>query len=439
MDKQIFCNILFKLPGGVLVNNVDFHKEVLEQKEYFSKLLNFNSDEKAPIILLDSFGNQFSKQCLIKFKAYMHCQPVEWEADEFDLFIEYIKFSKMFNLKLDKYEEIYNDIITDEIAQYIKFSSFDYDYDSKFPDRVHRIYMQSYINIFHLNEDVKSPFLPHIISLLSENTNHGPSQYLLAFCYEFGIQTLKNQKKARLIHQNNWSRQNYEPSKRSIDRLSDEELYCEFRSYDRDKILEFMHKERKMPLDQDTIKSILYHLGLAYQFGVGVKKNQSRAAEIQMDNLIKNNCDKSLHACAYYSEYGIGMEWDLSKAIEYYNRLIITFKKDYFLESLGLCYIRNGDEKKGFECLSSYNTKTNFGNSYLGMCYEYGLGVPVDKKEAIKFYEKGLVKHEHPEELLFCLYLLAETKEGKNKYKFHKEAFEKYKYLRSLSKLIEMI
>ncbi len=112
-------------------------------------------------------------------------------------------------------------------------------------------------------------------------------------------------------------------------------------------------------------------------------KEGNRAAEATMspDEL----CDRGK---AY--EYGLGVERDLVKAVEYY-RLAAEQGYARGQNLLGWCYDNGlGVDQNYQEAVKWYRLAAEQGNALaqnnLGFCYEYGAGVEQDYSEAVKWY-----------------------------------------------------
>lgn len=136
-------------------------------------------------------------------------------------------------------------------------------------------------------------------------------------------------------------------------------------------------------------------LGVMYRSGEGVDKNEAEAvkwyrlAANQGHALAQNN----LGVCY---EKGYGVAKDMVEAVKWYRKAAEQGNAGA-QNSLGICYRQGlGVEKNEAEAVKWYRMAANQGNSAamfnLGLCYEFGRGVPKDLTQAKAWYQKSADK-----------------------------------------------
>ena len=90
---------------------------------------------------------------------------------------------------------------------------------------------------------------------------------------------------------------------------------------------------------------------------------------------------------------GVGVEQDYSRAAEWYRK---AAEQGYAeaQNSLGACYYNGSgvakDQAKAVEWFQKAAEQANVMAQFnMGLCYEYGTGVPVDKTKAVEWYRKA--------------------------------------------------
>lgn len=132
------------------------------------------------------------------------------------------------------------------------------------------------------------------------------------------------------------------------------------------------HYEKSASLGNDNAK---YNLAICFLKGLYVKKDTAIALGLLSE--IKESSDKvyllkdrilfpDLNSVKETNSYS-SLEY---QAISYYNR------EEY------------GKAIKAFEKILLLNDASIYANYYMGLCYEYGTGVSLDKEKALNFYEK---------------------------------------------------
>jgi TPR repeat protein len=130
-------------------------------------------------------------------------------------------------------------------------------------------------------------------------------------------------------------------------------------------------------------------LARMYKDGTGVAHDNKKAEELGVKALQTEDA----YACGLCYDFGLGVSKDVTMAAEWYTRA--AEQGNIFAQkSLGACY-RNGegavkDEKKGVEWFTRA-AKQGYANAQcnLGLCYVNGQGVAKDEKKAVDWYTKA--------------------------------------------------
>ena len=135
-----------------------------------------------------------------------------------------------------------------------------------------------------------------------------------------------------------------------------------------------------------------YHLGKCYKEGINGVKSEKLAIEWFTKSAAQGHAEAQFNLGVCYED-GTGVMKDDRKAVEWYEKSAEQgYAKAQF--NLGVCY-KSGrgvpkDEKKAAEW---YEKSAEQGlaeaQCNLGLCYESGRGVPKDKKKAAEWYEKS--------------------------------------------------
>lgn len=445
MNPQIFCDILFEQKGDVIINGIDFHIRILKYYEYFDSLFRFNPQIKE-FQLSNSSNFIFSSACLMKFKKYLYKQQFKWSIDEIDIYFEYINLSKMFELNLDVYDKIFDENILSEITNYNKQYDLQIEYNSKFNDKIHRIYMCAYIltviNPLDINESLSNI---SIIQLLELNENHPESIYFLAFCHEIGFRTKKDLIIAHKLHEKNWIQYHYQKSFATMNRLSSVEINSEFKSLIKEKMIKFEHVENPL-ININDKKIMIYYIAEAFEHGLTINdeiiipKNTTIACKLMLNNFTNNNCKFSMHQYAYYCQYGIGTQIDISNAMNLYKTCYEQYKHLRSLQNLAMCHIMSDipeERNKGFEYYTKHhNIKPMYYE--IGMCYQLGWGVEKNEEKAIAYYNDGYYNHNN-ERCLHALAVLYFKKDPIKSRELHEICLNKFDCKKSFYFLMEFV
>ena len=135
-------------------------------------------------------------------------------------------------------------------------------------------------------------------------------------------------------------------------------------------------------------------VGDYYSFGLKTKTNEvivrqnlSSAFSWYKKAAMNGVADALTNLADFLSE-GKGCEKDIPKAIENY-LLAIDKGSSRAALNLGIIYRDKGDFKKAFEYYALADKMDNAYYSFtVGLCYYYGIGVSVDKKNACKHFLK---------------------------------------------------
>lgn len=154
-------------------------------------------------------------------------------------------------------------------------------------------------------------------------------------------------------------------------------------------------------------------LAVMYSEGEGVIKDQKEAVKwlLKADKLNNPKAMRNLGTCYYH---GMGVTQDLDKAKKYYKKGA-ELGDDKCMLNLGIIYFKNAEEKNRKK---DYNEAFEWFNkaadkdlaeaiSYVGICYEDGLGVEKDLDIALKHYKKAADKGYVPAQYNYgrlCLY-----------------------------------
>lgn len=400
MSRNIlFGKILFEQRGDFVINGVCFHKEILKYNDYFDSLLKFNP-YTSRIVLRNGCNDIFSEESMKILKMYMYGQLIKWCEFNVDLIIECANLAKMLCLQLVPYSAIFDENINTEMENLKVHRRKDVDtlilcstYSGKHCVRSQRIH-----NIaLHLFLEQTEEYLPKMIELFKLNYDeykHEDSMFCLAICYKIGICCEISQSKFQNLLEEN---KNHELS------------------------IKFLNSEYKiadMPLkpqhNGNNIGNILHYVHHVYRLGfIGNGKkiiDQDYVKMIELCELSAFNYKnkKSLHDLAMYYEYGIGLTMDKSIAAQLYEKNWNENQYHPSLYNLGILLTQNNteeDNKIAFQHFAKCaDGHYGFAFAALGNCYELGIGVEKNIKEAFRNFEKGWIEYDDKA----CLYSLAE-------------------------------
>ena len=138
-----------------------------------------------------------------------------------------------------------------------------------------------------------------------------------------------------------------------------------------------------------------YYLGLMYELGQGVGKNQEEAAKWYRKGAEQDDSD-----CQYeigrMCQYGIGLEKDYSEAIKWYKRAI-EHRNANAQTALGFLYVNGEGVDKDYEeaaklLLEAANTGNIDAQNGIGWMFEWGVGIYEDPRQALYWYSKAAEK-----------------------------------------------
>ncbi|UZO03177.1 uncharacterized protein OCT59_023587 [Rhizophagus irregularis] len=108
--------------------------------------------------------------------------------------------------------------------------------------------------------------------------------------------------------------------------------------------------------------------------------------------LNNQNDSKSIYLLGYFNYYGIGIDINIEKALELYQKAA-KLDNNLALFELANVYIEGGDSnyhEEGFELSEKLAEKGySSGINLLGYCYDIGIGTDEDKEKAFEFYQKA--------------------------------------------------
>ena len=135
-----------------------------------------------------------------------------------------------------------------------------------------------------------------------------------------------------------------------------------------------------------------YKLGMEYNLGNIVKKDDSKALELLLKASELGSAD-AMGSVGVMYEYAVGADKDINKAIEYYNKSIkrgCGFGTEY----LGFIYANGYDVEqdyyKAFECFK-IGARIGYPGSInmVGLYYEEGKGTEKNGSKAIEYYKRA--------------------------------------------------
>ncbi len=204
----------------------------------------------------------------------------------------------------------------------------------------------------------------------------------LAVLYMFGDKAEKNVEKAQELLLDA-----LEISKESLTYFNLAQLFSVKKDYE--KMVSYYKEAIKIDNDSDS----LYALGVAYEYGEGVEKNDKKAFELILKASKQDNIDAiNWIGAAYYG--GIGIPRNINLAIKYYKEA--SDKGDTFaMNNLGNIY-QNGemdidiDYKKAYKFYEKSSSFGNFAGTYfLAELYKDGLGIVPNLKKAFNLYKEA--------------------------------------------------
>ena len=196
----------------------------------------------------------------------------------------------------------------------------------------------------------------------SAEQGEAEAQYLLGYCYQFGIGVEQNEKLAV-----KWYR---------------------------------VSAEQKYPLAQ-------YALGGCYFQGQGVKQNDDKAIRL-FEIAAQNGVGLAFHQLGDVYEYGWGVEKDCVKAVEYYQKAS-DLGVDLAKRKLGHAYFYGKgiekDEKKGFLLYKEVADRGDSFSAYnVACCYLNAEGIESSIPLAFKYANKAAENNDPDAQYLLSLY-----------------------------------
>ncbi|UZO03910.1 uncharacterized protein OCT59_024310 [Rhizophagus irregularis] len=233
-----------------------------------------------------------------------------------------------------------------------------------------------YFNSYNVNSQ-------EIYTWLSNNQNVSNSIFLLGYLNYYGIEIIRNNKKAFNLFTNASEKdhilaQTYvgECYQYGYGTIKNEKLAFEY--YEKVANKDFANGQLR--------------IGYLYYNGIGIKKDLKKSIH-WYENAANNGNIMAMHNLGKCYLNGEGVEKDYNKAFELFKR---SAEEGYLRATtmLGYCY-ENGtgieiDHQKAFEL---YQKSANLGSMIaqynLGLMYEYGKGLTKDIDQAIYWYEKS--------------------------------------------------
>ncbi len=162
-----------------------------------------------------------------------------------------------------------------------------------------------------------------------------------------------------------------------------------------DSILQETMRKYRQAAEQGSTRSML-DLGLCYEFGIGVEKDELEAVEWYRKAAGQGDLQAQIRLGNSYNN-GIGVDKDAAKAFEWYQK---AAERDVAEAEcrLGICYSNGkGVYKDQEEAAKWYAKAAEHGDAYalgaLSICYSRGNGVEIDFDEAAKLFSKSLERY----------------------------------------------
>ncbi len=139
-------------------------------------------------------------------------------------------------------------------------------------------------------------------------------------------------------------------------------------------------------------RDALYLLGSCYEKGVGIKQDETLAAECYQKAAESGHIDSQMKIAEFFGE-GIGVDKDDEQMFKY-NLLAADQGNADAQYNVGRCYyIGKGIEQNYVKAVEYYQKAADQGNAKaqnnLGNCYYWGDGVALDYKKAVEYYQKS--------------------------------------------------
>ena len=99
---QHIINLLFEEKGNITINDLDFHKFILNDQDYFRGYFNFNKNE-IEITLSNREQEPFSYYSIVYLKKKLYCQEIEFKletVEDVKLIIELENLSDLLQIKI---------------------------------------------------------------------------------------------------------------------------------------------------------------------------------------------------------------------------------------------------------------------------------------------------------------------------------------------------
>jgi len=142
-------------------------------------------------------------------------------------------------------------------------------------------------------------------------------------------------------------------------------------------------------VNPDTTDSFV--MAIQYLMGIHVNKDETKGIELLETN---QDCSKYVNLLGYCYQNGIGVEKDLSKAVELYQRAV-DMGEVHAMTNLGYCYrTGQGVEKNLSKAVELYQRAVNMGEvcamTNLGYCYRTGQGIEKNLSKAVELYQRAV-------------------------------------------------
>lgn len=223
-QQQDIANLLFEQKGDITINDVEFHKFILNTKDYFKGYFNFNKSE-TDIVLKNEEQELFSYESIVYLKNLMYCQEMNFKLETVEdskLIVELENLGDLLQIKIIskvQIQKLVNKCQNMEILQLMYMSITDLLFTEYFDKHIDMVKLNFdmlnsthiYVFAYYLKSSTCCKDIEKGCNLFKKNweeNKHTNSLNKYATCLQWGIGCNRDQKKAFELYKINWEKNN---------------------------------------------------------------------------------------------------------------------------------------------------------------------------------------------------------------------------------------
>ena len=371
MSRKDIVNLLYEQKGDFTINNVEFHKFILNEQEYFKGFFNFNKDE-TEMTLKNEDQQPFSYESIIYLKMKLYHQKINFELqtiESAELLIDLEKISDLLQLEIISVKKLYTLTKNCKNMEILKLLYL------SIPGLTISEYFQENIDTLEFKFNMNNPIHMNIYAYCLSNSKQ-----------------CKDEKKAFELYKTNWE------ENKNLDSLYNyADCIMNGKGCERDEKKAFELHKMNWQINGNA-NSLQHYALFLFEGKGGCKKDEKKGCRLFKLNWEDNDYLHSLYSYAHCLMYGEGCEKDEKEAIKLFK---LGCEKNHpnsihtcavwTMEGLKGC---KKDEKEAFRLfkLNWEENKYKYGLDNYIYCLKNGKGCEKDQEKADKLSENSFKK-----------------------------------------------